>query len=146
MPNSDINISQGSAAICLRCGSIFKLKIYYRARQQKNFENQLIFGKITCKSSQSTVPNFSRHCVCYNHNLHNQVPVSQLLRFPAETFQQTNLHWHILYYRNHRRLWQMGLFHWTRVYRNHQSVQLVIVPHLQQNPYPSWLTNSSLFT
>jgi len=46
------NVSQGSAATQLRCGGIFNnhvtlLQIFHKMYQWKNFENQLVFVKVT---------------------------------------------------------------------------------------------------
>ena len=53
MPFSDIHISQGSVATCLKRGGIFKhnlLQIYYRVGYWKNFENRIIIGEVMTKS------------------------------------------------------------------------------------------------
>jgi len=49
MPFSDIHISQGSVAIRLRCGGVFKRNFVANllpSPSVKNFENRLIFGKV----------------------------------------------------------------------------------------------------
>jgi len=64
MPFSDINISQGSVATCLRRGGIFKhslLQIYYRVRLWKKFEKRLLFDEVMGKSLVSWF--FDSQCI-----------------------------------------------------------------------------------
>jgi len=52
-PFSDIHISQGSVAIRLRCGGVFKRNFVANllpSPSVKKFENRLIFGKVMGKS------------------------------------------------------------------------------------------------
>jgi len=62
---SDIHISQGSVATCLRRGGVFEinlLQIYYRVPQRKKFENRLMFGEVTGKSLVSSFFDSRRMC------------------------------------------------------------------------------------
>ena len=53
MPFSDIHISQGSVATCLKRGGIFKHEFVANLLQSlivKNFENRIIIGEVMAKS------------------------------------------------------------------------------------------------
>ena len=53
MPFSDIHISQGSVATCLKRGGIFKHEFVTNLLQSplvKNFENRIIVGQVMAKS------------------------------------------------------------------------------------------------
>jgi len=62
-PFSDIHISQGSVATCLRHGEIFKLDFVANLPPspsvKKKLENRLIFGEVTGKSLVSCFLNYS---------------------------------------------------------------------------------------
>ena len=63
MPFSDIHISQGSVATCLKRGGIFKHEFFCKftteSASEKNFENRIIIGEVMGRTHENMLLEWS---------------------------------------------------------------------------------------